>query len=138
MQETNGRSDGHITLISEDAHYARLLQRYLQRRSLPVEVLVVGRQDSLDGGIRRAMEKSRVLLLDLGWFEQSRQELYQTLVWLCTVVQGPLVLLVDASWPEAWVRRFGPQSVLKKPFSMDQLGAIIAGATGSQEADAAS
>jgi DNA-binding NtrC family response regulator len=138
MPETNGRSEEHITLISEDAHYARLLQRYLERRSLSVEVLVVGRQDSLDGGIRRAMEKSRVLLLDMGWFEASRQELYQTLIWLCTVVQVPRVLLVDASWPEAWVRRFGTQSVLKKPFSMDQLGGIIAGATGSQEPDAAS
>lgn len=114
----------HITLISEDAHYARILEHYLKRRAYAVDVFVVGIHDSA-GATTAALRQEGILVLDMGWYDGARQELYQALAWVGFVSRATMLLLVDESWPEAWVKRFGAQNVLRKPFPMETLGTRV-------------
>ena len=114
----------HITIISEDRVHARILEENLQRRAFQVVTIVVG-QPQANGLAQLAFAPDTLLVLDLGWFDSSRQEFYQALGWLCAASSVPRIVLADASWPDGWIRQFSAHRVLSKPFSMETVGRAI-------------
>ena len=121
----NSRNHTHVTLVTEDARNARMLAGYLKRRAFAVNVLVIGRHEPHRFSVV-VRGSGEVLLLDMGWFDPLRHELYQALTWVVSVWQAPGLLLVDGSWPETWVSRFGDCRVLRKPFPMETFGDQVA------------
>lgn len=114
-----------VTLVSQDPVYARLLSQNLERWQYQVELRIIG---LFQNDAKEAMappRPGRLLILDPGWFDPTREELYQVLSWFSRSCRTPVVLLVDRSWPENWRMLFGAHRVLEKPFAMEEMLAAI-------------
>ena len=113
-----------ITVLSEDRVFSALVSRNLQMRGHQVAVWEI-HPGSLEilGPVKTAevAEAVDLVILDLHWYDPSRQESYQRLVDVATKLRKPMLLLVDGTWTADLVASFHAVATLRKPFSIDRV-----------------
>ncbi|MBI4199812.1 MAG: response regulator transcription factor [Chloroflexi bacterium] len=106
-----------VLLITEDSVFGDLVARNLQERSYHVETRVVSAAWAGEPA-PRADSPPDSCILELGWFDHARAAHYARLAQWSRELSCPTVLVVDSSWPQAWVQAFEARAVLRKPFAM--------------------
>ncbi len=115
----------NVTLLSDDRVYVRLLAQNLARRGHLTFVSALSQMELQRLVDKVASDKAALLIFDLGWFDPGRQDVYQALGFVCASTAAPRIVIADARWPEAWLKRFEAQQVLRKPFPMEKFLRVV-------------
>ena len=111
----------NIVILSEDRLFSSLVVRNLEAQGHEANIYLLNRQRPLSFLASPSTSDVFLWVMDLAWFEESREPIYAKLADWCTHLYQPSILLLDTSWEYSHVQAFNATAILTKPFGMDRL-----------------